>query len=77
MDDGKWNPRQFLSIRLHFVNCASGSFLFVRLLTKKQTEVILNGLNGLNGLAHLCICTGAAVTVKVTPSCFEALDIVE
>jgi hypothetical protein len=36
----KWKTRRFSSIRLLFAHCANGSLLFLRLFTKKQTEVI-------------------------------------
>ncbi len=39
-ENGKQKPRQFFLIRLLFSNSANGSLSFVRLLTKKQTEVI-------------------------------------
>jgi hypothetical protein len=38
-------PRQFSLIFSSFVHSANGSMLFVRLLTKKQTEVIRSQLN--------------------------------
>jgi hypothetical protein len=38
--NGKRKPRQFSLICLPFAHCANGSLLFVRLLTKKKTEVI-------------------------------------
>ncbi len=34
------HPRRFFLIRLPFAHCANGSLSFVRLLTKKQMEVI-------------------------------------
>ncbi len=34
------NGRRYFLIRFPFANCANGSSSFVRLLTKKQTEVI-------------------------------------
>jgi hypothetical protein len=34
------NGRQYFLIRFPFANCANGSSSFVRLLTKKETEVI-------------------------------------
>ncbi len=40
MGKGKQKPRRFSLIRLLFAHCANG-ILFVRLLPKKQTEVIL------------------------------------
>jgi hypothetical protein len=39
-EDGKWKPRCFSLIRLLFAHRTNGSLSFVRLLTKKQTEVI-------------------------------------
>jgi hypothetical protein len=38
--NGKRKPRQFSLIRSAFVHHANGSLTFVRLVTKKQTEVI-------------------------------------
>jgi hypothetical protein len=40
ISNGKWKPRHFSLIRLPFAHCTNGSLSFVRLLTKKQTEVI-------------------------------------
>ncbi len=40
MENGKWKPRRFFLICLSFPHHANGSLLFVRLLTKKETEVI-------------------------------------
>ncbi len=40
MEKGKQKPRRFSFIRLLFAHCTNRSLLFVRLLTKKQTEVI-------------------------------------
>jgi hypothetical protein len=38
---GTQKPRQFFLIRLKLDHCANGSSSLVRLLTKKQTKVIL------------------------------------
>jgi hypothetical protein len=39
-ENGKRKPRQFFLIRLPFAHHANGSVSFIRLFTKKQTEVI-------------------------------------
>ncbi len=49
----KRKPRRFTLFRLPFAHHASGRWSFVRLLTKKQTEVSYPLANGLNRLAHV------------------------
>ncbi len=39
MENEKRKPRQLSLIRLLFAHCANGSLSFVRLFTKKSTEV--------------------------------------
>jgi hypothetical protein len=39
-ENGKWKPRRFPLFRLPFAHRAKGHWPFVRLVTKKQTEVI-------------------------------------
>jgi hypothetical protein len=51
----KQKPRRFSLICFPLAHRENGSLSFVRLLTKKETEVspLAHELNGLNGLAHL------------------------